>query len=370
VLGAVTWPLPDLASGPWWVWGRVTARDASGAFAVKAGTAEATLAVDGKEWRWTKSGKLASLKGAEQLSLSSATPGLCIDNVILTDDPNYRPKTLDDRVTTPLPAPSKLRVAATTPTRIDLAWDADSTGGVAYYSVYVGENKGFQPGNVTVLCSTLGSKASDVGLSPGTQYIYKVVAYDWRGNASRAATVSTSTADAKRVALTLSAEQATLDPALATAEKGGRSVVLLPAAPEGQPADTTLRWATYTFTVPEGEYMLWASYAPGNTGKLGVQLELDGKPLGTWPLRAPYRPMSRALTGGEAQRLWFADKVRWGLTEDVLRLPAGEHTLRVAFDPSLKQEGHWLEKLFLTNDFSFRPEGWDPRADFAKRRRP
>jgi hypothetical protein len=62
--------------------------------------------------------------------------------------------------------------------------------------------------------------------------------------------------------------------------------------------------------------------------------------------------------------------VRWGLTDDVLRLQAGGHTLRIAFDPSLKQEGHWLEKLFLTNDFSFRPEGWDPRADFAKRRRP
>jgi hypothetical protein len=172
------------------------------------------------------------------------------------------------------------------------------------------------------------------------------------------------------VCLTLTAEQATLDTGLTSAEKGGRTVVLLPAAAESEPADTKVRWATYTFTIPEGDYMLWASYAPGNTGKLGVQIELDGKPLGAWTMRAPYRPMSRALTSGEAQRLWFADKVRWGLTDDVLRLPAGEHTLRVAFDPTLRENGHWLEQLILTNDFAFRPQGWDPRADFTKRRRP
>ena len=53
----------------------------------------------------------------------------------------------------------------------------------------------------------------------------------------------------------------------------------------------------------------------------------------------------------------------------MLKLSAGEHRLKVAFDPSLGEQGHWLDTFYLTNDFSFRPDGWDPRIDFHKTKR-
>ena len=375
-VGSVRWQLPEgLGGGPWWLWGRVRARRAAGAFTVQAGEAKAGLPVEGDEWHWKRSGPVSALRGADTLALTADATGLSLDKAILTDDPEYVPVGLDDRKATPPPQPSGLRVARATPTRIDLTWDASESADVAYYSVYVGEFEEFEPGNETVLCAieevgdpTIEPRASDVGLKPRATQHYKVIAHDWRGNASPAASLTAQTAAAEPVLVVLEAEQAQLEAGLAVTEVEGATAVLLPVeAAEAEPE--TVRWATFTFSVPAGEYLLWARYAPGNTSQLSVECRLDDAPLGRWRMRAPYRPLSRALTTGSAERLWFADKVRWGHRADVLKLSAGEHRLKVAFDPSLGEQGHWLDTFYLTNDFSFRPDGWDPRIDFHKTKR-
>jgi len=119
-------------------------------------------------------------------------------------------------------------------------------------------------------------------------------------------------------------------------------------------------------------FILWASYRPAyvTTKQLRVGVELDGKAIGNWQLRAPYRPMGWTLAKqGKGADHVFVDKVAAG-DRDVYSLPKGPHTVTFKLDPKLgKDDQHAFEKLILTNDHSHRPEGYDPRADFKKTRR-
>jgi len=47
-------------------------------------------------------------------------------------------------------------------------------------------------------------------------------------------------------------------------------------------------------------------------------------------------------------------------------LNAGPHTLSVAFEPTHAPNGPRLSAVFLSNDPSYRPPGYDPRVDFRK----
>lgn len=96
-------------------------------------------------------------------------------------------------------------------------------------------------------------------------------------------------------------------------------------------------------------------------------VEVDGKQLGNWELRAPYRPMGWTLAKeGKGKDHVFVDKVFSGGI-DVHQLSAGKHTVTFKFDPKLgKDEQHIFETLILSNDHSYRPDGYDPRADFKK----
>ena len=110
-------------------------------------------------------------------------------------------------------------------------------------------------------------------------------------------------------------------------------------------------------------------YRPAYVGskQLRVQVELDGKKLGVWQLRAPYRPMGWTLAKqGKGKEHVFVDKVSAGGI-DVHQLAAGKHTFIFKFDPKLgKEDPHFFENLILSNDHSYRPDGYDPRADFKK----
>ena len=126
---------------------------------------------------------------------------------------------------------------------------------------------------------------------------------------------------------------------------------------------------TFTLDVKEkAPFMLWARYRPGYTKVLKVGVEIDGKKLGPWRLRAPYRPMGWVLAkGGSAKVRTWSDKIAVS-GQDVRTLEKGRHTIALVLDPKAAAQQHAIAKLWATNDHSWRPPGYDPRANFAKRK--
>jgi hypothetical protein len=134
--------------------------------------------------------------------------------------------------------------------------------------------------------------------------------------------------------------------------------------------DATPARMTFTLDVKdEAPFMIWVKYRPGYVKKLDVPVEIDGKNFGTWRLRAPYRLMGRTLVSGRRGALrTYVDKLMPG-GKDVFRLTPGRHTITLVLDPALGDGQHSFAEVTATNDHSYRPEGYDPRADFMKRRR-
>jgi len=96
----------------------------------------------------------------------------------------------------PLPAPTRLVAIGVSPTQINLRWAAGTENvDVAGYNVYRGGVKVGSPTGTGWRTATGTAAAySDAGLTPGTDYVYTVRAFDKAGNlsdASAAATAST-----------------------------------------------------------------------------------------------------------------------------------------------------------------------------------
>lgn len=114
--------------------------------------------------------------------------------------------------------------------------------------------------------------------------------------------------------------------------------------------------------------MFWVKYRPAYViaKKLYVGVVIDGKKVGNWRIRAPYRPMGWTLAKkGKGRAKTFVDKIV-ASGKDVFRLSPGAHQLKLVSAPGLTEDRHLFEKLTISNDHSLRPEGYDPRADFTK----
>jgi len=287
----------------------------------------------GEQWRWHK-----TENDAQSGEIKVTRDGQAIDQICLTNDPAANPGTTPGMTTSPEPA-SALRASAT-PQSIKLRWAASPAVNIARYDIHAGD-EAEEFGNQTILGSTVETTFMDWGLRPGTEYTFHVVAVDSRGNHSEPKSIRASTQ-------ALSIQTFSVTP----------------------PAENK---ASFTFDVKSGSpFILWASYRPAyvTTKQLRVGVELDGKAIGNWQLRAPYRPMGWTLAKqGKGADHVFVDKVAAG-DRDVYSLPKGPHTVTFKLDPKLgKDDQHAFEKLILTNDHSHRPEGYDPRADFKKTRR-
>lgn len=265
--------------------------------------------------------------------------GYAIDRICVTSDPAGAPDGDPPLATAPSPI-SGLSVANVTPQSINLRWEASPTVNVARYDVHVGEDPE-ELGNETIIGSTTETELGDWGLRPGTAYVYHVVAVDSRGNGSEPVSV-TATTEAEPVQ-TISVE--------------------------GQEGEGT---AAFPFDVKaEATFMLWVRYRPAYVvaKQLRVGVGIDGRKVGSWSLRAPYRPMGWTLAKkGKGRELVFVDKVVAD-GKDVFRLAPGRHTVVFTLDPKLGQDRHVFEQLAASNDHSYRPAGYDPRADFKKERR-
>jgi hypothetical protein len=304
------------------------------------------------------------------LALRSSDDGLCLDLMMLANDPEDRPERVDDRDPTPQPV-AGLRVAEVSARQVRLAWTPSDDPGTDFYSVYVGDRADFLPGNASLLASGKKAEALDWGFQPGAKLHYKVVAFNRRGVASAPATVRVEAPTLPIATIELRVGEAELSGGLVRAQTRGAASAFLPAA---QAAGSPSPKATWRFEAPvEGVYYVWARYTTLDAKRVSLfWIECDGRhpSNGTnWRLRFPCT-LTRHLEGVKPdEATWFTDKMAsgwWAGPFESLSLKPGSHALSVTFEPNHASNGPRLGAVYLSTDPSYRPPGFDPRVDFRK----
>ena len=368
---------PQLA-GAYTLWLRARAAGKPGRWQISLDRKPAGhVAVEKGAWTWVRlDGPLKLEAGKRQrLALASADEGLAVDKLILTTDPRTVPQTLDDRFRTP---PKKLEYLVpreVTESSVHLAWwNPTAEPDLDYYSVYAGDSPDFPADQAHLIASTRRTEVLDWGLAPAARTTYKVVAFNRRGLASEPAAITVQTRPVeKRVLLELPIEMAKLDPRLKRETRGGVKYAFRPYPGKGHEKDPP---ADISWELPlavAGRYTIWCQYAPADYGSSALRVPvllddfLDGK--ATWRMRSPYRDMRGPAYRLWKEDLWFVDKVTmyvWPRPRDLFRLAAGTHRLTLRLSPRMREFHHKIGRLWVTNDPSFRPPGWDPQADFRK----
>ncbi|MCZ7649590.1 MAG: hypothetical protein M5U26_30740 [Planctomycetota bacterium] len=303
-----------------------------------------------------------------------------VDALIVTGDPNYEPApgSVDERFAPPPPV-TNAKAARDERGVVTLTWTPPAVANLAYVEVreQAPDRAASTPGpHQHTLGAALASQPQefrDWDLKPGLTVVYELVPVDTRGNRGDAARVSVKIPEQEKpVLLELKPDPAQAGAAFEAVQRGGLAMLAPKAAAEkAKPDDADWKALELPFEVREaGRYAIWARYAPGATGRLHLRVALDdGKPQ-TWRLRAPGREMSSTFNPPKlgAEKV-FSDRVVLGGAggQDVFELSAGKHTLKLSFDPTIeKGQVHALEQVWIVNDPSFRPPGYDPRADFGK----
>ncbi|MEI7904740.1 MAG: fibronectin type III domain-containing protein [Candidatus Firestonebacteria bacterium] len=297
------------------------------------------IKASGKVFSWKKMPGTIEVNNAGEwpITVVRSAEGLAIDRIAVSSDPSFDPRM---ESLTSAPAAVNSLTAETTPQSVVLKWKASTALNIARYDVHCGGSDDIKSlGNATVIGSTADCSFTDWGLKPGTEYIYRVVAIDSRGNSSEVSTLKVSTA--------------------------AQPVQIISGEKSGDPSAT--QKITFTLEVKdEAPLMLWAKYRPAFVKDFNVAVEIDGIKAGNWKLRAPYRPMWWTLTAKEnGPALEFVDKILAD-GKDVFTLAPGKHTITIGLNPKLADNQHVVLELKASNDHSFRPAGYDPRADFPK----
>ena len=328
---------PVLNPGKYALWISARAENSSGSWALSGG--ESSPEISGNRFAWYKFPKLVDIKGPGVISiaLQSSTEGLALDKIAVSSDPSFTPGKEELTVS---PAPVTELSSEAAPQSIKLSWKPSKAQNIARYDIHCGGSDDPKSlGNGTIIGSTADCFFTDWGLKPATEYDYKVVAVDSRGNSSAVSTLKVSTA--AQPVQTISGEK-----------------LVDPADPQK---------ITFTIDVKdEAPFMLWAKYRPAFVKDFTVAVEIDGNKAGNWKLRAPYRPMWWTLTAKEeGPALEFVDKISAG-GKDFFTLAPGKHSVTLVLNPKLADKQHLIMELKASNDHSFRPAGYDPRADFPK----
>ena len=122
-----------------------------------------------------------------------------------------------------------------------------------------------------------------------------------------------------------------------------------------------------------GVYYVWARYTTLDAKRVSqfwIDCDGDNQLQGAdWRLRFPCT-LTRHLNGVQpGEETWFTDKMAtgwWAGPWDSVTLKPGSHTLSVEFEPTHAPNGPRLSAVYLSNDPSYRPPGFDPRVDFRK----
>jgi hypothetical protein len=175
----------------------------SGAFTLRIDERKAgVIPVDGFSWRWVAldAGAVPLAAGAIVLEVATRDAGIAMDNILVTNDPDFMPRRRGQAPEHLAAAPEGLRVEpfglederATSGSmderpRVKLAWQpVAAPQGVCHYNVYRSDTQAFEAEAETLLGSPSGPVFYDVGLEAGRTVYYRVRAVDAWGNRSPA----------------------------------------------------------------------------------------------------------------------------------------------------------------------------------------
>jgi hypothetical protein len=96
---------------------------------------------------------------------------------------------------------------------------------------------------------------------------------------------------------------------------------------------------SYTFTLPEGTYVIWGRVRAANGGDNSFWVSMDGGPFALWNM-----PVGSSWVWDQVNNAGVADPVLFPLT-------AGTHTLVV----KQREDGARLDRLLITSDQAFVP---------------
>ncbi len=193
------WPQPGEAAG--------------GRFSVRIdGNEVGAIDVEGLPWQWIAldAGTVPLAAGVVELQLATSDAGIAVDNLLVTNDPDFMPQGRGQVPEEISATPQGLRVEPLGPDdepaaseliqaqkpAVKLVWDpVAAPQGVTHYNVYRSETESCEAEPETLLGSPGKPVFYDVGLRTGQTVYYRVRAVDAWGNRSPASAAFTVTAD-------------------------------------------------------------------------------------------------------------------------------------------------------------------------------
>jgi hypothetical protein len=323
------------------------------------------------DWEWKR---LESGFKIDNDSLAvEVQPGILLDKVVVTNDSDYTPKTFDDRFAAP-PSVTNAQAAVAEDGLVTVTWDKPGSIELSHVEVHSGAAEKLACDNTTAVGAVTApqeQKFLDWDLKPGSTACYTLVPVSVRGKRGAGVTVKAEIPKLAELAcLAAGFEQAKPGAGLETVRRKKEDFhAPKPVKENEKPEPNTFVSIDFPIEAPvDGQYSVWARYCPGYTERRDVSVLLDGEQAGVWRVRAPYRDMDFASSG--PPRI-FSDRLILKLDKqperETLALKKGGHVIRLLLDPAAPGgQVHAVRGIWLSNDPSFRPEGYNPRADFKK----
>ncbi|MCL2641442.1 MAG: fibronectin type III domain-containing protein, partial [Phycisphaerales bacterium] len=297
------------------------------------------------DWTWINVKEVS-----DEIKLSSESKGFKLDRIFLSSDgstPYGRGLDYPTDASPVVQVPADVKTKPLTPFAAEVTWAA--IPGIRYYNVYASDKADFIPSQANLLYSPpAGSeRVVDWGLKPATQYHYKVTAIDYDGITSKpssavAVTTPPITVQTVQVDYTSGSGGTVKEDKAAS---NGKMMVL-------RPGDTY----TLKFNVPaDGDYVIWHQWRMDIADRTIVQVEVNDKKAD----HVEWYHMG-SLFGQRIgdEFLWsrYNSGHRKGL-EGIYPMKAGENTLKITLAPKVRVKEFHLNKLIITNDQSFVPDG-------------
>ncbi len=175
---------------------------ASGRFSVRlGGQSMGAIAVDGSSWHWVAldCGAVSLEAGKIDLELTTSDAGIAVDNILVTNDPDFTPQGRGQVPEALAAVPTALRTESVSPEDdtavsellqakkpvVKLAWSPTvAAQGVSHYNVYRSDSETFEAEPETLLGSPSEPVFYDTGLAAGQTVYYRIRAIDAWGNQS------------------------------------------------------------------------------------------------------------------------------------------------------------------------------------------
>ena len=305
--GVVDLDLPPTGRS-YWVWARVKGEQGAEFRFFQGGRSVGLSCPSLPGWTWKRCPAALDLghplgPGRSQFTVSSNLYGSALDSLAVTTDPDFNPD-VSSRIAWPKQAAvDGVSATAVPPYTARVSWNRVAVATFRHFNLYCGHTADFAVNQAALVASPDVAGCWDWALRPGETVYYRVTWVDRGGRES-------PPSQAAKVSL----------PPLE------RDVVEL--AP-GSRVEIRARC--------HGAYVVWIKLKEGPSVGQYIDLVMDRGPVMTWT----------CVFDGQGDEAWFTYD-QWGrapLTPGVHYLSIDNHTK------------HTIEKVLVTNDFSFRPKG-------------